>query len=74
MTKAPRVGNVKSRLASELGEAHAAGLYKAFLLDILDALKSIDTPFIIYYTPEARYSAKTTFKYDLHDRGAIAVF
>lgn len=30
--------------------------------------------FAIYYTPEARYSTKTTFKYDLHDRGAIAVF
>ena len=52
MTKAPRVGDVKSRLASELGDVHAAGLYKAFLLDILDTLKSIDTPFIVYYTPE----------------------
>lgn len=52
MTKAPREGAVKSRIASELGEAHAAGLYKAFLLDILGALRSINIPFIIYYTPE----------------------
>ena len=52
MTKAPRVGAVKSRLASELGEVHSAGLYMAFLLDILETLRSIGAPFIVYFTPE----------------------
>jgi len=51
MTKAPRVGEVKSRLASEYGEEYAAGLYRCFLLDLLETLKTTGVPFIIYFTP-----------------------
>ena len=51
MTKAPRVGDVKSRLATEMGNERAAELYRCFLLDLLDTLKEVGTPFIIYYTP-----------------------
>lgn len=51
MTKAPRAGDVKSRLASVLGWEQAAGLYRCFLLDILDTLNESGIRFIVYYTP-----------------------
>lgn len=52
MTKAPRLGDVKSRLAAELGEEYSVGLYRCFLLDMLETLSSTGAPFIIYYTPD----------------------
>ena len=52
MTKAPRVGLVKTRLATEIGAIHAAGLYSCFLLDIIEILKLTGFEIIVYYTPE----------------------
>jgi rSAM/selenodomain-associated transferase 1 len=52
MTKAPIIGSVKSRLGAEIGEQHAAEIYKRFLMDIVETLNRFGEDFIIYYTPE----------------------
>jgi len=41
MTKAPRVGRVKTRLAAGLGEAAADRLYRAFLADVLKRVERV---------------------------------
>lgn len=51
MTKYPVVGDVKTRLGKKIGQREAADLYKCFLLDIVEKVKALDTPFFIYYTP-----------------------
>lgn len=51
MTKAPRLGSVKSRLSNEIGDIHAVEVYKCFLLDIIETLVQLGEDFIIYYTP-----------------------
>lgn len=56
MTKSPRVGLVKTRLAAEIGEIHAAGLYRCFLLDIIETLSTTGYSIIIYYTPEDAFN------------------
>jgi rSAM/selenodomain-associated transferase 1 len=40
--KEPRAGSVKTRLAASIGDATAARLYEAFLLDTLDLARSAD--------------------------------
>jgi rSAM/selenodomain-associated transferase 1 len=52
MTKAPVEGQVKTRLASDIGLHHATELYKCFLKDTLDKLKDTGIPVIIYYFPK----------------------
>jgi uncharacterized protein len=52
MTKVPRAGTVKTRLALEFGEIKAAELYKCFLLDIIEKLSKVSADVIIYYTPQ----------------------
>jgi len=49
--KAPVRGRVKSRLAEAIGEERALGLYKNFILDILDTVKKTGYPFRICYYP-----------------------
>ena len=51
MTKAPRLGYVKSRLGVEIGVHHALGLYRCFLLDMVKILAELDQEFIVYFTP-----------------------
>lgn len=53
MVKAPINGEVKTRLIEKIGEYHSTELYKRFLLDIVEKISEIDTPTIIYYTPES---------------------
>lgn len=48
--KAPVKGMVKTRLALTLGEDNALCLYRAFVLDILDKIKSFKN-LILYFTP-----------------------
>ena len=49
--KYPQVGQVKTRLADEVGDEHAAELYKRFVLDMLSMLNSLDTDIIIAVEP-----------------------
>lgn len=49
--KTPIAGNVKTRLAIDIGGDNAVELYKAFVNDILDILKVSGFDFIIFFTP-----------------------
>jgi rSAM/selenodomain-associated transferase 1 len=52
--KAPVRGQVKSRLAADIGDEAALELYKNFILDIIDTVKKTGYPFrICYYPPHA---------------------
>jgi rSAM/selenodomain-associated transferase 1 len=55
MAKAPRPGEVKTRLASAIGEAGAADLYRDFLLDMLDRLVRVPggTPVVAFAPADA---------------------
>ncbi len=50
--KRPVPGQVKTRLAAELGPANAATLYEAFLHDLLDRFRDACDARIIGYTPD----------------------
>lgn len=52
MTKAPIIGEVKSRLGEEIGNQHAVKIYTCFLMDMSETLNRLGEDFIIYYTPE----------------------
>jgi hypothetical protein len=60
MVKAPINGEVKTRLIEKIGEYHSTELYKRFLLDIVEKIEEIDTPTIIYYTPESELENLTS--------------
>jgi hypothetical protein len=49
--KSPVSGQVKTRLAEQTGQEHAAELYKLFVLDLLESLKRLKTNFQIHYLP-----------------------
>jgi len=49
--KAPIIGNVKTRLAIDLDESLVVNLYKNFVLDILQKIKSIKIQYKIFYDP-----------------------
>jgi rSAM/selenodomain-associated transferase 1 len=49
--KYPQPGQVKSRLAKDFDSAFAAGLYKAFVLDILECAVKGDWQLRIYFDP-----------------------
>ena len=51
--RVPIKGQVKSRLAAELGEETALDLYTSFVLDIIDTLEGTGYPLIVYYYPQA---------------------
>jgi uncharacterized protein len=49
--KWPEPGQVKTRLAAALGDEHAVGLYRCFVLDLLAALAQNPQPIAICYAP-----------------------
>lgn len=49
--KTPERGNVKSRLASAVGEECAQHIYKSFILDVLGALERSGNPVRIFFFP-----------------------
>ncbi len=49
--KYPQVGQVKTRLGGQVGAAHAAELYKRFVLDMLSMLNGLETDIIIVVEP-----------------------
>ncbi len=49
--KAPQKGTVKTRLAGTVGDASALALYRCFVTDVLDMLKTTGRPLRIYYHP-----------------------
>lgn len=54
LAKAPARGKVKTRLASDIGKDAAAGLYRAFVSDLLHMLSRTPYPvFIHFWPPEA---------------------
>ncbi len=53
-------GKVKTRLARYLGDIHAVGLYRCFILDMLEALAGNPQPIYICYTPK---DAELNFKH-----------
>ena len=50
--KYPEKKRVKTRLAKTLGDKHATGLYKCFILDMLATLEATSPIVCICYTPE----------------------
>ena len=50
--KFPEYGQVKTRLAKEIGNEHAIALYKCFVLDMLDVLTTIPQQICLCYTPQ----------------------
>jgi rSAM/selenodomain-associated transferase 1 len=56
MAKAPRAGEVKTRLCPPLSPVQAAELAEAFLLDVIEAVRSLEmaTPVIAYAPADAR--------------------
>ncbi len=52
--KYPIAGRVKTRLAEQIGQDVAAGLYRNFVTDILATLKSLDVNFKIVFDPPDR--------------------
>jgi rSAM/selenodomain-associated transferase 1 len=50
--KWPEPGKVKTRLAINCGDDNAVGLYRCFILDMLDALAQNPQPVCICYSPE----------------------
>jgi rSAM/selenodomain-associated transferase 1 len=49
--KYPAPGKVKTRLAEQLGQRQAAELYKNFVLDLLDTLRSLTVNLRIFFEP-----------------------
>ncbi|GAK61556.1 hypothetical protein U27_01457 [Candidatus Vecturithrix granuli] len=49
--KWPEPGKVKTRLAADIGDEHAAGFYRCFILDMLAALAHNPQPICICYAP-----------------------
>lgn len=49
--KNPLAGHVKTRLARSIGEIPAAALYRAFLLDSLEAFSTLDVDLRLYLAP-----------------------
>lgn len=57
--KAPVKGDVKTRIASGLGQEFALDLYKNFVLDILQTLERLPYPFrICFYPPDSRHATE----------------
>jgi rSAM/selenodomain-associated transferase 1 len=56
MAKAPQAGAVKTRLCPPLSSADAAALYRCFLLDKIEQVRSLTaaSPVIAYFPPEGR--------------------
>ena len=56
MAKAPQAGAVKTRLCPPLSSADAAALYRCFLLDKIEQVRSLTaaSPAIAYFPPEGR--------------------
>lgn len=54
--KAPVKGMVKTRLAQTLGDEKTVSLYKAFVLDILDKIRTVGT-LVVYFTPPGHEKA-----------------
>lgn len=50
--KWPEPGKVKTRIAQSCGDDHAVGLYRCFILDMLDALAQNPQPVCVCYSPE----------------------
>jgi rSAM/selenodomain-associated transferase 1 len=50
--KFPEKGQVKTRLARDIGNEHAIELYKCFILDIVETLSTLSQSACICYAPE----------------------
>ncbi len=50
--KAPRPGNVKTRIAKSIGNKKAARLYRNFVMDIISMVETCKKQVIIFYHPE----------------------
>ncbi len=50
--KFPEAGQVKTRLARDIGDAHAVELYRCFILDMLDSFAQLPQQVFICYAPE----------------------
>lgn len=59
--KAPQPGQVKTRLAVDLGAEQACDLYRCFGLDLLAQLRCLSHPIEILYTPPTELTAVQTW-------------
>jgi rSAM/selenodomain-associated transferase 1 len=55
MVKYPMRGQVKSRLARDIGDNHAMVLYKLFVEDMVKTLREADIFFRVAYAPESAF-------------------
>ncbi len=68
MVKAPVEGYVKTRLSPPLTPKEAAGLYRAFIADILSSIRSLDdTDLYLFYAPFESSSDPSTGEADLKE-------
>ena len=59
--KAPEKGRVKTRLAKGIGDAAALALYRCFVMDVLDMVRSTPWDLRMYYYPENACEAVRTW-------------
>ena len=59
--KAPEKGRVKTRLAKGVGDAAALALYRCFVMDVLDMVRSTPWDLRVYYYPENAYEPVRTW-------------
>jgi hypothetical protein len=59
--KAPEKGRVKTRLAKGVGDAAALALYRCFVMDVLDMVRSTPWDLRVYYYPEKACDAVRTW-------------
>jgi hypothetical protein len=64
--KSPVAGKVKTRLAAEIGEDAALGLYKCFVEDLLSILENIDSEFRLCFHPTDAMSQMQQWLGDRH--------
>ena len=65
--KAPEKGRVKTRLAKGVGDAAALELYRCFVMDVLDMVRSTPWDLRVYYYPETAYDLVRTWLGDALD-------
>nr|WP_319393792.1 TIGR04282 family arsenosugar biosynthesis glycosyltransferase [uncultured Desulfobacter sp.] len=59
--KAPEKGRVKTRLAKGVGETAALALYRCFVMDVLDMVRSTPWALRVYYTPDNAFDPVRTW-------------
>jgi len=52
MVRSPTKGFVKRRLAADIGDEAALGLYRSFVLDLMDTIEGVKADIMVGYFPK----------------------